>query len=94
MRQRCIENPQRIVLPEAHDHRIIEAAGAAQSKGIANVVLLGDKETIQQVQLCSMPVMYCTCCELSYEVCNSRCWCFLSFQHDEVNLPLPSLELQ
>lgn len=49
MRQKCIETPQRIVLPEAHDHRIIEAASAAQSKGIADIILLGNEEIIQQV---------------------------------------------
>lgn len=48
MRQKCIKNPQRIVLPEAHDHRIIEAAGAAQSKGIANIILWATKRSFSR----------------------------------------------
>jgi phosphotransacetylase len=51
MRQKCIANPQRIVLPEAHDHRILEAASIAQSKGIANIILLGNQAIIKQVLL-------------------------------------------
>jgi phosphotransacetylase len=64
MRQKCIANPQRIVLPEAHDHRILEAASIAQSKGIANIILLGNQAIIKQVLLPSHtspspPSSYC-----------------------------------
>lgn len=50
MRQKCIANPQRIVLPESNDHRILSAAAAAQSKGLAKITLLGEESLIQQVR--------------------------------------------
>ena len=52
MRQKCMAQPQRIVLPEANDHRILSAAAAAQSKGLAQIFLLGEKSLIQQVHSC------------------------------------------
>lgn len=35
-----------IVLPESHDRRVVEAASMVLAKGIANIVLIGDEETI------------------------------------------------
>lgn len=37
----------RIVLPEGHDDRIVEAAAIVQQRGIADVVLLGDEAAIR-----------------------------------------------
>ena len=54
MRHQCMAQPQRIVLPESNDHRILSAAAAAQSKGLAEVILLGEDSLIQQV--------CCACC--------------------------------
>lgn len=54
VRQRCAANPQRIVLPESNDHRVLAAAAAAAAKGLAEVVLLGSKEIVYQVR--------CACC--------------------------------
>lgn len=42
-------NVQRIVLPEASDHRILMAAAAAQQKGYAQMILLGAASEIEQV---------------------------------------------
>lgn len=53
MRQKCMAHPQRIVLPESNDHRILSAAAAAQSKGLASIILLGEESLIQQVCLAS-----------------------------------------
>lgn len=50
VRQRCAANPQRIVLPESSDHRVISAAAAAASKGLAEVILLGSSEVVRQVR--------------------------------------------
>ena len=49
LRQRCAANPQRIVLPEANDHRVLAAAAAAAAKGLADVILLGSEEIVRQV---------------------------------------------
>ncbi|MBO7377615.1 MAG: phosphate acetyltransferase, partial [Clostridia bacterium] len=37
-----------IVLPEGEDARVVAAAAAAKSQGIANVTLLGDPEEIKK----------------------------------------------
>jgi phosphate acetyltransferase len=49
MRQKCIKQAQRIVLPESNDHRILSAAAAAQRKGLAKIILLGEESLILQV---------------------------------------------
>ncbi|RMZ54573.1 hypothetical protein APUTEX25_002148, partial [Auxenochlorella protothecoides] len=38
----CRAAPQRIVLPEAHDHRVLSAAAEVAARGIARVTLLGE----------------------------------------------------
>lgn len=50
MRQAARANKQRIVLPEAMDHRILMAAAQAQSKGLAQIVLLGAEDDVRQVR--------------------------------------------
>ena len=40
-------NRKRIVLPESDDERILKAAADILQKGIANLVLLGDQDTVQ-----------------------------------------------
>lgn len=40
-------NKKRIVLPEGFEPRMIQAAGKMQSNGIANIILLGNKEEIE-----------------------------------------------
>lgn len=50
MRQEAKANQQRIVLPEASDHRILAAASSAQQKGFAQVVLLGRDAEVRQVR--------------------------------------------
>ncbi len=44
--QACL-NPKSIVLAEGDDIRVIEAAARAMSKGVANCMLVGDRETIE-----------------------------------------------
>lgn len=48
IRAKCKADPQRIVLPESSDHRILVAAATAASKGLARVTLLGDEATVLQ----------------------------------------------
>ncbi|KIY92129.1 phosphate acetyltransferase, partial [Monoraphidium neglectum] len=43
----CLRNPQTIVLPEATDSRVLLAADAVTSRGLAKVVLLGDPATVE-----------------------------------------------
>ena len=47
MRGKAANNPQRIILPEGHDPRIIQAAVKAQDDKIANITLLGDNDRIK-----------------------------------------------
>ena len=46
--QRATRQPARIVLPEGHDERIQQAAVMAAAQGIAQPVLLGDKDALMQ----------------------------------------------
>ena len=39
--------PQRIVLPEATDARVLKAAEELTARGLANITLLGDPEPVQ-----------------------------------------------
>jgi len=51
--QRAKEAGRTIVLPEGYEPRVLQAADAALEKGIANIVLLGNKE-----QICSVATQY------------------------------------
>ena len=51
MRQQAKAKRQRIVLPEALDHRVLAAAASAQAKGYADIILLGKEEDVQQVRV-------------------------------------------
>jgi phosphate acetyltransferase len=44
----CRANPQRIVLPESHDKRILTAAAEVTTRGLASVTLLGDPATVKE----------------------------------------------
>lgn len=44
--QTCRLQPQRIVLPEAHDRRVLTAAAEVTARGLAQVILLGDPAQI------------------------------------------------
>ena len=44
--QRAKDSSARIVLPEGHDIRVIEAAILATEEGLAHITLLGNKEEI------------------------------------------------
>ncbi|HWZ54600.1 MAG TPA: phosphate acyltransferase, partial [Verrucomicrobiae bacterium] len=46
---RARANPQRIVLPEGEDPRIVNAAAAAAREGYAKITLLGRKQIIDSV---------------------------------------------
>lgn len=46
---RASANKKTIVLPEASDRRVVEAAATVLERGIANVVLIGSKEEIETV---------------------------------------------
>jgi Phosphate acetyl/butaryl transferase len=62
MRQRCMEQPQRIVLPEVNDHRILAAAAASHGKGFAHIILLGKPDLVKQV--CALTMAHrplCSC---------------------------------
>ena len=50
MRQTARDKRQRIVLPEATDHRVIMAAAQAQRKGFAQIILLGNEDQVLQVR--------------------------------------------
>lgn len=43
------KNPQRIVLPEGHDVRVLKAARKATDEGIAKIILLGREEEISKI---------------------------------------------
>jgi len=42
------QNPKRIVLPEGHDQRVVNAASIAQKLGIAKITLLGEEKIIKE----------------------------------------------
>lgn len=46
IKQRCIKNPQRIVLPEGMEPRVIKAASEVTAKGYAKITLLGDPQQV------------------------------------------------
>lgn len=46
--QKCQANPQHIVLPESSDKRVLTAATQIVRKGLANITLLGDPESVSQ----------------------------------------------
>ena len=46
IKARARENKKTIVLPETSDMRTIEAASKVLTEGIANIILVGDKEEI------------------------------------------------
>ncbi len=46
LRRKAAELNRTIVLPEAHDERMLLAAGIIRDEGFAQVVLLGDEETV------------------------------------------------
>ena len=48
IKERAKQDKKTIVLPEAGDIRTLKAAGMALSEGIANVILLGEKDKIMQ----------------------------------------------
>jgi len=45
-------NPQRIVLPEGTEERVVKAADAIIEKGIAQIILLGNKTEIERLAAC------------------------------------------
>jgi phosphate acetyltransferase len=47
-KKKARKNPQRIVLPEGEDERIVKAAGIVSEEGIAYPLLLGNNEKIKQ----------------------------------------------
>ena len=46
LKERAKQNKKKIVLPETSDMRTIEAAGKVLAEGIADIILVGDKEDI------------------------------------------------
>jgi malate dehydrogenase (oxaloacetate-decarboxylating)(NADP+) len=46
---RAKKNPKRVVFAEAHHHKILKAAQILQDEGIAQPILLGDKEEIERL---------------------------------------------
>lgn len=48
LRKKAQKNPKRIVLPEGHDERILNAANISQESGIAKIVLLGEEGTVKE----------------------------------------------
>ena len=46
LKEKAKQNKKTIVLPETSDMRTIEAAGKVLAEGIANIILVGDKEDI------------------------------------------------
>lgn len=48
IRQRAIDNPKRIVLPESLDDRVLQAASSIMEQGIAQVILLGKADEIHE----------------------------------------------
>ena len=48
IKQRAMQNIKTIILPEAEDKRVLEAAGKVIKEGFAKVVLIGNKEQIEK----------------------------------------------
>ncbi len=48
IRQRAREAAKTIVLPEAFDPRVVQAAGAAVAEGLAKVILVGNPDTLHR----------------------------------------------
>ncbi|OQY26788.1 MAG: phosphate acetyltransferase [Candidatus Cloacimonetes bacterium 4572_55] len=48
IREKAKQAGKSIVLPEGNDPRTVQAAATIQSKGLANVIMLGDEKTINQ----------------------------------------------
>ena len=48
IKQRAMQNIQTIILPEAEDKRVLEAASKVIAQGFAKVILIGDKEQIEK----------------------------------------------
>ena len=51
LKERAKQNKKKIVLPETSDMRTIEAAGKVLAEGIADIILVGDKEDIISLSL-------------------------------------------
>ena len=49
MYERAKNNKQRIVLPEGDEPRTLEAANEVLKQGLAELILIGDTATIQQM---------------------------------------------
>lgn len=49
IKERAKSDVKTIVLPEAEDIRVLKAAVIAQSEQIANIMLVGDKEKVEQI---------------------------------------------
>ena len=49
LKSRARANPQRIVLPEGEDPRVVAAAAAVTREGFAQITLLGRKQIIESV---------------------------------------------
>ncbi len=47
--ERAKKNPKRVVFAEAHHHKILKAAQVLQDEGIAQPILLGDKDEIERL---------------------------------------------
>lgn len=47
--ERAKKNPKRVVFAEAHHHKILKAAQILQDEGIAQPILLGDKDQIEKL---------------------------------------------
>ena len=47
IKQRAMQNTKTIILPEAEDKRVLEAASKVISQGFAKVILIGDKDQIE-----------------------------------------------
>lgn len=48
IKQRAKKDIKTIILPEAEDKRVLEAASKVAKEGFANIILLGDKEQIEK----------------------------------------------
>lgn len=49
IKNRAKVNMKKIVLPEASDKRVVEAASIALKEGYANIILIGDEKNIQNI---------------------------------------------
>ena len=47
IKQRAKQNIKTIILPEAEDKRVLEAASKVIAQGFAKVILIGDKELLE-----------------------------------------------